>query len=193
LTLTIERQDSYSRGELLLRSILGPIYILIPHIFVLGLVSIAASVVGFLAFWAILFTGSYPEGFYNFLLGSLRWQNRLSATLYQLVDGYPVFGFIDAENVKTECPRPASVSRGSLLLRAILGIIYVGIPHGVALGVRQIGSSVLVFLAFWVVLFTGEYPERWHAFNVGSLRWNARLSAYLLWMTGEYPPFSGQA
>ena len=27
-------------------------------------------------------------------------------------------------------------------------------------------TSVLVFLAFWVVLFTGQYPERWHAFNV---------------------------
>ena len=191
MTLSIQRQEIYSRGELMLRTILGAIYIIIPHAVALGFVGATACVVGFLALWAILFTGSYPRGLYDFLLGTLRWQNRLAVTLFQLVDGYPAFGFQDGENVATACTCPESVGRGSLLVRAIFGAIYVGIPHGVALAFRQIGSSVLVFLAFWVVLFTGQYPERWHAFNVGTLRWTARVNAYLLWMTDDYPGFTG--
>ena len=192
MTLSVQWQGSYSRGELLLRTILGPVYIVVPHVVLLGLAGIAVAVVGFLTFWAILFTGTYPRGFFDFQLGVLRWSNRLSATLYQMVDGYPAFFFQDTEKVKTDCPYPESVGRGSLLLRAILGGFYVGIPHGIALGIRQIGSSVLVFLAFWVILFTGEYPERWHGFNAGTLRWNARMQAYLLWMHDDYPAFSGK-
>ena len=191
MTVSVQRQDSYSRVQLLLRTLLGPVYIVLPHVFLLIFVGIAASVLGFLTFWAILFIGSYPRGIFDFQLGVLRWSNRLSATLYQLVDGYPSFFFDDTEKVKTDCPYPESVGRGSMLVRAMFGAIYVGIPHGFLLFFRQIGSDVLVFLAFWVVLFTGKYPERWHAFNTGTLRWNARVSAYLLWMTDEYPTFSG--
>jgi hypothetical protein len=42
------------------------------------------------------------------------------------------------------------------------------------------------------VLFTGKYPARWHAFNVGSYRWLYRISLYLGYFTDEYPKFSGK-
>jgi hypothetical protein len=49
-----------------------------------------------------------------------------------------------------------------------------------------------VFIAWWVVLFTGKYPETWHAFNVGTFRWITRVQLYMGFMTDEYPPFSGK-
>ena len=191
MTLSIEYQDRYSRGQLLLRTILGVIYIALPHGLALLCVALISLFVDFLAFWAILFTGRYPRGFFDFNLGFLAWQNRVAASLGNLVDGYPNAGFRDDDNVQTRCAYPESVDRGSALLRGLLGWLYIGLPHGVALVIRQIGTSVLSFLAFWVVLFTGEYPERWHAFNVGTLRWTTRVSAYLAYMTPDYPPFSG--
>jgi len=49
-----------------------------------------------------------------------------------------------------------------------------------------------MFLAWWVVLFTGKYPENWHAFIVGTMRWSMRVTLYMANMTDEYPPFSGK-
>jgi hypothetical protein len=66
------------------------------------------------------------------------------------------------------------------------------IPHGFVLYFRTIATSVLTFLAFFAVLFTGEYPESWHKFNVGTLRWGIRVNMYLSNMTDDYPPFSGK-
>jgi hypothetical protein len=84
------------------------------------------------------------------------------------------------------------VSQGLVLVRALFGWIYVGVPHGFCLYFRFIGTGVLMFLAWWAVLFTGRYPESWHAFNVGTLRWYTRIGLYLSYFTDEYPPFSGK-
>ncbi len=50
----------------------------------------------------------------------------------------------------------------------------------------------MMFLAWWVVLFTGDYPKAWHAFNVGLIRWQVRVNLYMTFMSDEYPPFSGK-
>jgi hypothetical protein len=110
-----------------------------------------------------------------------------------LFDGYPHFGLKPKdETVVLEVPRPERVSRLLVLLRTLFGVIYVSIPHGVCLLGRGIAAFVVVFIAWWAVLFTGKYPERWHAFVVGTYRWNTRLSLYMSYMTDEYPKFSGK-
>jgi hypothetical protein len=65
--------------------------LLVPHLFVLYFVQLAAFVVAFVGFWVVLFTGRYPRGMYEFVLGALRWQTRASAWLLGLVDRYPPF------------------------------------------------------------------------------------------------------
>jgi len=47
-------------------------------------------------------------------------------------------------------------------------------------------------IAWWVVLFTGQYPKGWHEFNVGTLRWSTRINMYMAFMTDDYPPFTGK-
>ncbi len=188
MKLTITYQNSYSRGELLLRTVFGGIYILIPHMFILIFVNIWAGIVDFISWWAILFTGKYPKSFYEFMVRYLNWQTRLNATLMHLVDGYPAIGpGGTSEKVKLEVEYPESLSRGKLLLKTIFGLFYVMIPHGICLGARMFAGSFLSFLAWWVVLFGGKYPADWHAFNVGTLRWNAKLCLYMGLMTDEYP------
>ena len=192
MKLTITHQEPFSRGELLLRTFLGWLCIGIPHMIPLFFVLIWSGILSFVTFWVVLFTGRFPEGIFSFQLKVRNWYLRLTTSLENLVDGYPAIGLNGtSDKVTFELERPEKVSRVLVLVRAIFGIIYVIIPHGFALGFRGIGTGVLAFLAFWAVLFTGRYPENWHAFNVGTIRWNTRVNLYLGFYTDEYPKFSG--
>jgi hypothetical protein len=63
----------------------------IPHLILLVFLGIAWGVTSIIAWFAILFTGAYPEGLYNFGLGVFRWQIRVEAYLLLLRDEYPPF------------------------------------------------------------------------------------------------------
>jgi hypothetical protein len=64
----------------------------IPHYIVLFFLSLATFFVAIYAWFAILFTGHYPRGAFEFVEGVLRWSNRVSAYAFTLVtDDYPPF------------------------------------------------------------------------------------------------------
>jgi hypothetical protein len=64
----------------------------IPHYFVLFALGIAALVALIIAWFAILFTGRYPQGLFHFVEGVFRWSNRVVAYAIVLVtDRYPPF------------------------------------------------------------------------------------------------------
>ena len=66
----------------------------IPHYIVLGLPRVAVLVVTVIAWFAIVFTGRYPRGMFNFVVGWSRWVLRVSAYAFLLVtDRYPPFSF----------------------------------------------------------------------------------------------------
>ena len=63
-----------------------------PHYVVFGLLSIAVLVVTVIAWFAIVFTGRYPRGMFNFVVGWSRWALRVSAYAFLLTtDRYPPF------------------------------------------------------------------------------------------------------
>ena len=67
-------------------------FLAIPHFIVLFFLWIAAFVMIVIAWFAILFTGRYPRGAFDFVLGVLRWTNRVTAYAFVLVtDRYPPF------------------------------------------------------------------------------------------------------
>jgi hypothetical protein len=67
-------------------------FLAIPHYIVLLFLDIAAFVVVIVAWFAILFTGRYPQGIFDFVQGVIRWQNRVIAYAFVLVtDRYPPF------------------------------------------------------------------------------------------------------
>jgi Domain of unknown function (DUF4389) len=64
----------------------------IPHYIVLIFLDIAAVVVVIIAWFAILFTGRYPRAMFDFVVGVLRWNLRVTAYAFLLVtDRYPPF------------------------------------------------------------------------------------------------------
>ena len=64
----------------------------IPHYVVLFFLGIAVLVSIIVAYFAILFTGRYPRSLFEFVVGVMRWSNRVNAYAFTLVtDQYPPF------------------------------------------------------------------------------------------------------
>jgi len=64
----------------------------IPHYIVLFFLAIAAFVVVIIAWFAILFTGRYPDGLFDFVVGVIRWGTRVQGYAFVLItDRYPPF------------------------------------------------------------------------------------------------------
>ena len=69
------------------------IFLGIPHVIVLVCLVFAWWITSFVAWLAILLTGAYPQGLYDFGVGVLRWLLRVEAYMLLLVDDYPPFSF----------------------------------------------------------------------------------------------------
>lgn len=87
VTFTVE----YPEGKRDLWSVGLRIFYVIPHLIVLIFLQIAFFVVTVIAWFAILFTGAYPEGLYRFATGVMRWTLRVEAYLLLMRDEYPPF------------------------------------------------------------------------------------------------------
>jgi hypothetical protein len=67
-------------------------FLAIPHYIVLFFLAFAAIICVIIAWFAILFTGTYPRGLFDFILGVGRWGLRVQAYAFLLVtDEYPPF------------------------------------------------------------------------------------------------------
>jgi Domain of unknown function (DUF4389) len=67
-------------------------FLAIPHFIVLAFLSIGAIVVAVIAWFAILFTGTYPRWAFDYIVGVMRWHNRVFGYALVLVtDQYPPF------------------------------------------------------------------------------------------------------
>jgi hypothetical protein len=90
---------------------------------------------------------------------------------------------VDKHPLQMELPYPAKSSRLKLFIAPLLLI-----PHFVGMMFRGMKMGLLcAFYAFWVILFTGTYPQyAWdYTFRVNKLL--ARMGAYLLHLTDERP------
>jgi roadblock/LC7 domain-containing protein len=84
--LTIEDPGEMNRWLPLIKWLL-----VIPHLIVLTIIGIGVLVVHVIAFFAVLFTGRWPEGLRDFVVGYFRWTMRVNAYFYFLTDVYPPF------------------------------------------------------------------------------------------------------
>jgi hypothetical protein len=67
-------------------------FLAIPHYVLLFFLTIGAFFAVIFAWFAILFTGRYPRGLFDYVVGVIRWHNRVTAYAFILVtDQYPPF------------------------------------------------------------------------------------------------------
>jgi hypothetical protein len=202
LRLTGELSPQLSRGLWLVKWLLA-----IPHFIVLFFLWIAFVVVSVVAFFAILFTGRYPRGLFNFNVGVLRWSWRVAFYTYSALgtDEYPPFTLKDVPDypASLEVEYPEALSRGLVLVKWWL----LALPHYLVVAVFVGGAwstssgsgsewlwssgglvGLLVLFAGVALLFTGRYPKSLYDFVLGMNRWVFRVVAYAALMTDAYPP-----
>jgi hypothetical protein len=175
--------------------------LLIPHVVVLLFLWIAFVVLTVIAWFAILITGRYPRGIFEFNLGVLRWSWRVAFYGYGALgtDRYPPFTLADVPDypARFDVPYPEHLSRGLALVKwwllAIPHYLVVAVFAGAAAyAVPWAGGGlvgVLVLIAAVALLFTGRYPSGVFDLLLGVQRWILRVAAYATLMTDEYPPF----
>jgi hypothetical protein len=67
-------------------------FLAIPHWIVLAFLYLGAIIAVILTWFAILFTGRYPRGLFNYVEGVIRWHNRVIAyAAIMVTDRYPPF------------------------------------------------------------------------------------------------------
>ena len=182
----------------------------IPHFIVLAFLWLAFVVLTVVAFFAILFTGRYPRGIFDFNVGVLRWTWRVGFYSYGALgtDRYPPFTLGEAPDYPAtlELAYPERLSRGLVLVKWWL----LAIPHYVVVGVFLGGGwlrgaeatdwgnwvvglragliGTLVLFAGVALLFTTRYPRGIFDFVMGSTAGSPRRR-----LRGAddrlYPPF----
>ncbi len=91
VTFTVEYPEELSRGLVVLKALFDWLYVGIPHGICLCVYGIGVGIALFISFWAILFTGKFPRGMFDFVVGYMRWSIRVGAYMNLLRDEYPPF------------------------------------------------------------------------------------------------------
>jgi hypothetical protein len=160
--------------------------LVIPHLFVLCFVGIGAVFVAVYAFFAVLFTGRWPRGAFDYLVGTFRWALRVAAYFHLMTDAYPPFSLADDPGypVRLTVDYPEHIANWRPLVHWLLAIPYVWIA-----GVLYWLTGVLSIVAFFTILFTKQIPRGVFELMVPGMRWSLRGNAYSCFMTDRYPPF----
>ena len=182
LRLHIDRQEEYNRWLPLVKWLL-----ILPHLIVLTFLALGALFVVIFAFFAVLITGRFPRGAFDFLVGVYRWSVRVNAYARLMVDPYPPFSLADdpAYPARFDLAYPEEVERWRPLVAWLLII-----PYAIVAWAINVVAGFATLFAFFTILFTKRYPEGLFEIVLVSTRWNARAIAYGHFALTRYPEFS---
>jgi hypothetical protein len=166
--------------------------LLIPHILVMMLVAIVASIQILLAWIPVLLLGRFPGWGYRWIGGLLGYGLRVSAYALLMTSKYPPFSLSGEDH-----PVSVRFDEGVRINRA-WGIPVIGqmvralllIPHLIILWFLAILTWFLMLVVWVPVLIFGRQADLIYTLVGGMYRWQLRVSAYLLLMVDRYPPFS---
>jgi membrane protein YdbS with pleckstrin-like domain len=135
----------------------------------------------------IIFRQRYPRWWFDFALELTRFSARVGAYLFLLSDQYPSTEDKQSVHLDVSYPNaPKDLNRWLPIVKWFLAI-----PHYIVLAVLLLGAIGATIIAWFAILFTGQYPRGLFDYVVGVGRWALRVNAYaFLLVTDAYPPFS---
>ncbi len=160
----------------------------IPWLIVASIYGFVAEIAAVIAWFAIVFTGKYPQGIYDFNAGYLRMVSRVNGFEYLLTDGWPPFGGDEAPGYPIRvgiAPPLDQYDRLKTGLRLIIGI-----PVYLLMIVQAIILAVCPLIAWFMILFTGKLPDGLFNPMRSAGAYLTRAGGYFLLLTEDYPPFT---
>jgi hypothetical protein len=167
-----------SRWSVLLR-----LFLLLPLVFVLVAIWIAAFFVAIAAWFAALFTKRVPDRMQQFLTKALRFHANVLAYEFLLIPRWPGVTFNEKVNdqVRIEVDH-TELLRTAVFFRFILAFPALFVQEAVSLG----SYPLLVVMWVWGIV-TGQESRALHQALALMLRFTVRLGAYLLLLTPTQP------
>ena len=162
--------------------------VVIPWMIVAALYGLAASVAVVIAWFALVFTGRYPDGIYSFVAGYVRMISRVNAFYYLATDEWPPFNGDEDPSypVRIGIPPPKpEYSRLNAGFRIIIGIPVILLSY-----VQGLIALVIAIIGWFAILFTGAMSDGLFNPLRSALAYQTRATAYFGLLTEDYPPFS---
>jgi Domain of unknown function (DUF4389) len=178
--------DPEQRGRNRLAALLRAI-VVIPWAIVAVFWLLAAGILAIAAWFAILLTGRYPQGMFEFNVRAVRLLARVGGFAYLLTDRFPSFDGDpdDAYPIRlAAAPPKESYDRLKTGLRPIIGIpvVLLGYIHAVI-------AAVCSALGWFAIVVAGELPPSLFRPIRDAVAFQTRAAAYFLLLTEDYPPF----
>lgn len=160
----------------------------IPGALWLGIWSLALWVTVPLSWFALLFTGRYPRGLYDFNASFARYATYLYSYFYLATDKWPGFSgspdFDYPEKLVLGEPL-AEYSRMKVLFRIIIGIPVYLIAYAM-----NIVAQIAAFVSWFTIVFAGKQPEGIYQMLRLGLSYQHRAMPYGMLLTEDWPEFT---
>ena len=188
------------------------IVLAIPLVVWVSLRGIAAFVVGFVNWLAVILQGEVPAGMHDFVASYLRYATQVSAYVFLAADRYPWFRVQQHYPVDLEIDPPARQGRWGGFFRLVLAlpalILAAALGGGFATGSSGQGSwtassneesfwwsasslggaaAVAAFLAWFAILARGRSPRGLRDLVAYALGYAAQAGGYVFLLTPRYP------
>lgn len=163
----------FSRKELLLRTFFGLAYIVIPHV-VLLLISIPKVLMNyFVNIGAVVTNKKLGEETQMVLIQFINWLGNLHLSVYNLQDGYPVYGLTEQPGIfKVEAKRRRAYELLLLPFVLVFLILYLVLATPFVL--------LLTMISFFTVLITKRMSSTIYGLQLGHLDNVLRLTSRIL-------------
>jgi hypothetical protein len=181
LTLVVDQPSKRSRLTTFFRFILA-----IPWLIVLYILLLVLYVVAIIAWFALLFTGRWPQGMYDFSVGVLRFMARTQAYAFLLTDDFPPFG-LDDDNYAARLVADPPLDQYSRL-KVFFRLIY-AIPAYIIAAVLSIAFELVAIASWVVIVITGNQPDGLQNAMRFCLSYIIRAYGLIFLVTETYPPF----
>ena len=202
-------RDDLGRSRL---TVFFRLFLAIPVLLWVALRGIAASVVGFVNWLAVLLQGEVPESMHNFVASYIRYSTQVSAYLFLAADPYPWFRVQQDYPVDVEIDPPVRQGRWGGLFRLVLAlpaiVLATVLGGSIAPGSSGQGSwpgsteeesfawtawdfggaaAAAAFLAWFAIVVRGRAPRGLRDLTAYALGYGAQAGSYLLLLTPRYP------
>ena len=127
----------------------------------------------------------YPRWWFDFNLELLRFHSRIYAYLNLMTDQYPSTDDEQSVRLDLDYPDASQLNRWMPLVKWLLVL-----PHYLCIQALVLLQTIAVLIAWFAIIFGGQYPRVLFTFVLNGERWILRVQAYsVLLITDRYPPF----